>query len=43
MYDRILTRNNKFFRDIVEGEYGRRVLYTDVEEINVRQNPNEKQ
>lgn len=33
MYDRILTRNNKFFRDLVKGEYGRRVLYTDVEEI----------
>ena len=33
MYDRILTRNKKFFRDIVKGEYGRRVLYTDVEEI----------
>lgn len=33
MYDRILTRNNKFFRDIVKGEYGRRVLYTDAEEI----------
>lgn len=31
----IHTRNKKFFRDIVKGEYGRRVLHTNVNKITV--------